>query len=107
MWLGVLQRAVQLGHSLLDARSPAIQSPLQATLLLSVLCCADLWLWFPYNAVSCSVLYSSATGASETQNMAYMTRLLPVGFKDRCDAATLTVLSCVASRCRAVLPVAE
>lgn len=31
------------------------------------------------------VLYSSATGASETSNMAYMTRLLPVGFKDSFD----------------------
>jgi len=31
------------------------------------------------------VLYSSATGASEPQNLAYMARLLPVGFKDSYD----------------------
>jgi hypothetical protein len=31
------------------------------------------------------VLYSSATGASEPLNMAYMTRLLPPGFKDTFD----------------------
>eukprot|EP00879_Flechtneria_rotunda_P009637 GHRR01010084.1.p1 GENE.GHRR01010084.1~~GHRR01010084.1.p1 ORF type:complete len:1075 (+),score=467.79 GHRR01010084.1:930-4154(+) len=31
------------------------------------------------------VLYSSATGASEPQNMAYMARLLPVGFADTLD----------------------
>ena len=31
------------------------------------------------------MLYSSATGASEPLNLAYMTRLLPPGFKDPFD----------------------
>lgn len=43
-------------------------------------CCTAAVLLHPF-----SVLYSSATGASEAQNMAYMARLLPVGFKDSFD----------------------
>lgn len=34
---------------------------------------------------ACRVLYSSATGASEPSNLAYMARLLPTGFKDTMD----------------------
>lgn len=33
----------------------------------------------------CRVVYSSATGASEPSNMAYMVRMLPVGFGNTYD----------------------
>ena len=36
----------------------------------------------------CSVLYSSATGASAPSNLAYMARMLPPGFKDTLDMVT-------------------
>jgi hypothetical protein len=56
--------------------------------------CAALLLPYPLPPLAlCSVLYSSATGASETQNMAYMTRLLPVGFKDRCACVCLLAVN--------------
>lgn len=52
-----------------------------------LLCCmAAPWCAVLCHAVLCGrVLYSSATGAAQPTNLAYLARLLPVGFKDTMD----------------------